>query len=304
MREYLTYIRSGNMIICRDTTKLDPQFPFEISHYILKQKDNCEDSFHWHSFCEITYVEQGIGSYYVNGLEYSVKKGDLIIFNNAELHGWRVSDEDMHVTVMIFPTEFIADSTSIFNNDYLEPFVERGSNFKNKVDSKDAVTIEIGRVMEEIFREYSTHPVGYQLMVKADVFRILTLLIRYYQNDVKTALSGENLMEKKNAMKRLEEAFYYINSHYTERITLDEVAKSVYMSPNYFSMYFKKVTSNNFSEYVTKLRLKKANEMTMTTDKSMSEIAMECGFRNMSNFYRLYKKHSGNLPQRKTVMEK
>ena len=60
-------------------------------------------------------------------------------------------------------------------------------------------------------------------MIKADVLRILTMLIRAYQNESK---SDEMLKEKKNAMKRLERAFDYINEHYCEKITLDEVAAS------------------------------------------------------------------------------
>ncbi len=57
------------------------------------------------------------------------------------------------------------------------------------------------------------------------------MLIRAYQDETK---SGEMLREKKNAMKRLEQAFTYINAHYCEKITLEEVAASVYMSSNYF----------------------------------------------------------------------
>ena len=97
-------------------------------------------------------------------------------------------------------------------------------------------------------------------------------------------------------MKRLEDVVYYINSHYTENLTLEEVAGRAYMSPSYFSTYFRNVTNRRFSEYVTMLRLNRVQELFLTTDRTVSSIAMECGFRNMSNFYRLYKKHVGSLP--------
>ncbi|MFR7898458.1 MAG: AraC family transcriptional regulator [Ruminococcus sp.] len=88
--------------------------------------------------------------------------------------------------------------------------------------------------------------------------RILTMLIRTYQDETK---SGEMLKEKKNAMKRLEQAFDYIDAHYCEKITLEEVASSVYMSANYFSSYFRKVTNISFSDYVTRLRVNQAREL-------------------------------------------
>ena len=131
-------------------------------------------------------------------------------------------------------------------------------------------------------------------MIKANVLRILTMLIRTYQDKTK---SGEMLREKKNAMKRLEQAFSYIDEHYCEKITLDEVAASVYMSSNYFSSYFRKVTNISFSDYVTRMRLNHARELLREGRGSVTEIAMECGFNNISNFYRLYKKHIGKLPK-------
>ena len=134
---------------------------------------------------------------------------------------------------------------------------------------------------------------GYPLMIKANVLRILTMLIRAYQDETK---SGEMLKEKKNAMKRLEQAFTYINDHYCEKITLEEVAASVYMSSNYFSSYFRRVANISFSDYVTRLRVNRAREMLRENGANVTEIAMECGFNNISNFYRLYKKHMGKTP--------
>ena len=81
-----------------------------------------------------------------------------------------------------------------------------------------------------------------------------------------------------------------------EKITLEEVASSVYMSSNYFSSYFRKVTNISFSDYVTRMRINHARELLRETDKNVTEIAMECGFNNISNFYRLYKKHMGKTP--------
>ena len=105
------------------------------------------------------------------------------------------------------------------------------------------------------------------------------------------------LREKKNAMKRLEQAFDYIDAHYCEKITLEEVASSVYMSSNYFSSYFRKVTNISFSDYVTRMRINRARELLRETDQNVTDIAMSCGFNNISNFYRLYKKHVGKPPK-------
>lgn len=282
------------MKLVRDNIPLDKEFPFRISEVVLDHGNSRPDVFHWHSYFEITWVQEGKGSYYVNGREYTMDVGDIIIFNNVEPHGWKLLGDDMHLLVMVFSPEFVAEKLSVFDSEYLKPFVERGSNFKNRIGSEEPLSHEIRKGIREIYKEWEERREGYPLMIKANILRILTMLIRTCQDETK---SGEMLKEKKSAMKRLEEAFLYIDTHYCEKITLDEVAASVFMSSNYFSSYFRKVTNISFSDYVTRLRIKYARELLRDTDKSVTEIALECGFNNISNFYRLYKKHVGRPPR-------
>ncbi|MCR5108824.1 MAG: AraC family transcriptional regulator [Lachnospiraceae bacterium] len=291
------------MIITKDTTKLPKAFPVLIRKHTLTEKDNDPDRFHYHDFCEITCVLSGFGTYYINGTEYRVKTGDIIIFNQVEPHGWVVGGHSMEVLVLTFAPEVVSDPVSSSEDEYLKPFFYLGSHFKNLISSEDHRTVEIYEIMDEIAKESRKREKGYEGMIRADILRILTLLIRHYEKeDITLDIS---LNEKKRAMKRLEQALYYINSRYTEQMSLEEVSALAYMSPNYFSSYFRNVTGRKFSEYVTMLRLNHVKEMFMTTDRSVSSIAMECGFRNMSNFYRLYKKHMGPLPERhKAVREK
>lgn len=281
------------MHIVRDRVPLNPQYPCMFSSHILEEADNREDSFHWHSYFEITYVRSGTGAYLVNGQKYEMQDGDIIIFNNVEPHGWLVKDGHMEVDVIIFSTEFIADHGDSYEYEFLNPFIERGSNFQNCISGVDNNGREIGRIIQEIGEEWANKEAGYRLFIKSDVLRILTLLLRYYQKDVS---SGELLKEKKAAMKRLEEVFRRIEADYSEKLTLEDMAKSVYMSPNYFSSYFRRIVGKSFSEYLSEFRIRKVEEQLEKTGRSVTEIAMECGFRNMSNFYRQYKKATGSKP--------
>lgn len=283
------------MYIYKDKKSLDDKFPFKIDRFTLRREDNSEDHFHYHDFCEITYIESGIGKYKVSGKEYGVGRGDLIIFNNVEPHGWTVF-EDMNVLVLVFGTELVADSTDLNAGAYLRPFLERGSNFKNMISANDDKVCLIKQIMEDIFCENEARQEGYTNIIRADVIRILTYLVRHYQGEEDGL--NDYICEKKQAIHCLENAFVFINENYTENITLEQVAASVYMSPNYFSHYFKRLTGYSFMEYVTLKRLKRARGLFLTTNRNSSDIAFDCGFRNMSNFYRLYKKHLGPLPKR------
>ncbi len=288
------------MIITRDAIQLNPAFPFLIMEQTLYEKDNREDSFHWHSYCEITYIRKGCGYYFVNGEKYTVQEKDLIIFNNVEPHGWWVREERMEVVVMIFSAEFISMPLTTFDHDYLRPFIARGSNFRNKIGADDEFAGQIASIVQDISLEWKSAGVGYRLMIKSQVLRILTLLIRHYQRCETEKQEEMLLCDKDKSMKRIETALYYINSHFTEKISLEEAAAAACMSPTYFSAYFKSVTHYGFSEYVTRLRLKKVKELEQNTDLSIFQIAMDCGFSNMSNFYRLNKKYGDSAVRAQT----
>ena len=285
------------MVICKDRTKLPEDFPVLIRKVVLREQDNDPERFHYHDFCEITYVQSGFGSYFINGSRYEVEPGDIIIFNQVEPHGWVVTERAMEVLVLTFAPEVVSEPGLSSEDEYMKPFLYLGSHFKNLISSTDERTADMHDIMEDIAGEARRREKGYEGMIRADIIRLMTLLIRHYEKDGKAP--DMSLNEKKRSMKRLEQAVYYINSHFTEAVTLEEVASLAYMSPNYFSSYFKNVTGRGFSEYLTMLRLNRVQELFLTTDRPVTAIAMECGFRNMSNFYRLYKKHIGPLPGRK-----
>lgn len=275
------------MFLKRDKLRLDHNFPFQANNVRLYKEDNIEDSFHWHEFCEITLINEGEGSYFVNGHSYTVDCNDLIIFNNTEPHGWNVSSHHLDLTVILFSLDFLPS----LNDDYLTPFISRGSNFKNKIGKNEKNTNDIIISIEEICREYKLREQGYKTMIVASMIRLLTFLERHYQNEDSGSNLNEKFTDKKKSMKRIEEALQYIQNHYTEKVSLNQVASSACMSESYFSSYFKKVTGLGFMDYVTDLRIQKALDLMASTDMTRLEIALECGFNNMSNFYKMLKKH-------------
>ena len=284
------------MLIYKDERQLDSDFPFCIERICLKKEDNADEHFHYHDFYEITYIEKGHGFYSVAGRQLEMKEGDLIVFNRMEPHGWTVLDDNMQVLVLMFSTQLFTEML-VSREEYISPVMEHGGNFMNRLAASDAHAPAIRTIMEDSYHEYDHREEGYDNIIRSDVMKILIYLMRHYQKE--DIWSDESLGEKKQVMNRLEQAFIYINAHYTEAISLEEVAALVYMSPHYFSSYFKRVAGCTFIEYVTLMRLKKARSMYISTDMGVAAIALECGFRNMSNFYRLYKKYLGDLPKRR-----
>lgn len=104
--------------------------------------------------------------------------------------------------------------------------------------------------------------------------------------------NDRNFIHRRDIMKAIE----YIENHYTEDLSLTDVSKYVMISPNYFSMIFKKEVGESFSEYILKLKLEKSKLLLKNDDKKVYEAAEESGFRNNQYFNRVFKEYYGMTP--------
>jgi AraC-like DNA-binding protein len=97
--------------------------------------------------------------------------------------------------------------------------------------------------------------------------------------------------------RRVEKTMEYMNQHFDKPIALSEVAKIANMTETAFSRFFKARTGANFVDSLNEIRLGHACRMLIETTESVSEIAYHCGFNNMANFNRIFKKKKGNTPK-------
>lgn len=280
-----------------ETEPLDPDFPLRMNKMWLRKSQYGLSHFHKHHYFEVTCIMNGRGFISVNGKRYDVAPGDVVLFNTDEVHGWEII-EDLRIFVMVFSSNLIFDNFSLFDSEYLRFFEESGSHFVNKIPAGEICAKRIYGAMEDIYNEWIHDEMGRQLMMKAFVLRILTMLTRHYKN---TAKEKEAFRDKNEKMNRIQASLSFVNENYDKKIRLEEAAAKAYMSPNYFSGFFKKVTGETFSEYVMRVRIHKAKELLEdeNNDYNVLEISQMCGFNNASNFYRIYKKITGKTPSEK-----
>jgi AraC-like DNA-binding protein len=97
--------------------------------------------------------------------------------------------------------------------------------------------------------------------------------------------------------RRIEKTFEYMNQNFDKPITLGEVSKLANMSEVAFSRFFKQRTGNTFIDSLTEIRLGHASRMLIDTTQSVAEIAYHCGFNNISNFNRIFRKKKSCTPR-------
>ena len=89
----------------------------------------------------------------------------------------------------------------------------------------------------------------------------------------------------------------YIEKHYAEEITLEQLAGTVHLSPGYLSRLFHKKTGVTFRSYINRTRVENAARMLRASHRGVNDIALDCGFCNLSHFHRVFKEHTGMTPR-------
>lgn len=269
------------------------QFPFEVVH--VGEPASNMSTFHWHEFMEISFIQSGEGKYEIEDKVFHVKKSDIVIINNIEKH--RVTykpGNPLYETVIHFDSSLISFSDDGFwGTGYINLFKYERTGFNNIPELDEVTKEEVQSSVSGIEKEYFQKNQYYELMIKAKLLCLITVLLRNL--NIQT-INEVEVIAKRNQIERLEKILNYINENYDKEINLALAAQKFYMNTSYFSDYFKKNIGVNFTDYLARVRINKAARLLNETGISSTEIAFSCGFNNVTSFYNTFKKIKGMSP--------
>ncbi|GMN06723.1 AraC family transcriptional regulator [Croceitalea sp. MTPC5] len=126
------------------------------------------------------------------------------------------------------------------------------------------------------------------------VVKILSTLALSNEFELLHKQPVHNRLAKKQ-LPRLQKVYSFIDENYTEKIKIQDVAKTINLSKEAFCRYFKKNTGNTFTSFLNQYRITQAKRL-LLLGKNVSEACYECGFESLSYFNRTFKKVSGENP--------
>lgn len=257
----------------------------EITNYkVYENYDGPEENlfYHCHNGFEISMVVSGEGYYFAGGRAIKVKEGSIILFNSLIPHAWIANADNPPIqkTFTFYHRLFLESELAKEEAAIIDQYLKLLTVLD--LHGEEAKTGKV--LLELMYDEYINKKMNY----KTSIRHLLVLFFIYSLRINKSNTIGEHM--RKNAHnEQLEVAIQYIKSHFHLTITLEDVAKEVYMHPNYFSTLFKKTYGTNFVEYTNALKIAMAVELMKSTDLSIQEIASKCGFKTISNFYKVFK---------------
>ncbi|SFE74439.1 AraC-like ligand binding domain-containing protein [Paenibacillus catalpae] len=272
--------------ISRDLIELPSSFPIVIS-----QTEGVSPLFqrlHWHAALEINYISRGSGYYLINGTRYEFREGDIILINSNDLHRAFENEELMMTVIMFDPAYFALEQR--YDPELLIPFREIGMRFDNLLDRGHPMLARLGGAIEEMRDEFTRREPHFEAVVRSQLVQFMAFVNRYFAKEQERGASHTRGMETVRQVLNAMEA------DIVRPWTLKELAASAHLSPSRFSALFVQTVGTSPMDYLIQLRLSAAVSLLEASDKKIIEIADICGFRNLSNFNRLFKQHIGKQP--------
>ena len=280
-------------IITEETPHGTPYFPFQV----MSQEDTCGQYFapyHWHDEVEFLYVTQGCLQLCMESESYFLEEGHVYFINPGTVHGIFGHSAVSHHYALIFPLDFLSFSKyDICQNEFLTPLLMGTLLFPDGRQLSSSLTAQIAHLVTQTADAYENlHCSTAPLSIKIHLLQILELL---YRNDGYIP-AAEIPREDARGIYPLKPVFTYIEEHYSEKITLEDLSSSIHMNKNYFCRFFKEKAGKTPFAYLNEYRINQAAGELMKTDLPITEIALNSGFENMSYFIRQFKHYRGCTP--------
>jgi two-component system, response regulator YesN len=231
----------------------------------------------------------------VEGYHHASLSGKQYFFqSNTEIFPY-----ERGVKMLREPLSLEEIKAQIHGEESLENFLEaRFVRWKEEDMHPDNVKKEAGYILKALYWnkvEVSVLIDHMSNLASSETLEELTGLFHDAKNECDLFLESESKHPHMDN-ELLDKALSYIHEHFTQEMTLQNVADHIHISRNYFSILFKRFMDVNFIDYVIRLRINKAKELLGHTSLKVYEVAGESGFNDVKYFSKLFKKVTGLSP--------
>lgn len=248
-----------------------------------------EAVYHCHDHLEMAFVLSGKGKYHIEGEIFDIAEGDLMIFNPGIRHQALFLKNAETPTTEFFVGFSGVRFPGVCPNHIPVP------NGGYVIHTKGELRQRIFKICSSMEAEKAAKREGRYYMLKSYLMQLLILVMRE-QCEPEKPMDGYSF-ESTNKKYVVEKILNYFEDHYGEKISLDQIAENMYLSPFYVSKIFKSETGDAPIQHLIKIRLEKAKELLeQGKAQSVQEVAAMVGYDDAYHFSKLFKKRFGITP--------
>ena len=243
---------------------------------------------HKHLDFEISLILEGSGVYRFKDFDCRFNKGDVFVLGSNQVHCITEVDGDCGMKLFNIQFEsrlFWDSSSSVLNERHLQLFNNRCQRFESSSD----ISERMRRRIEELRIETHERTAGHEIRIYAALIALIGELVSIYELPQIDVQSSD--------YSSIGQAMRYIDEHLADDLTLDGISAEAGYSKNYFSALFTSLNGLSPWDYIIIRRIEHGKRLLSAPHASITEVACKCGYRNISNFNRQFKRLAGCTPR-------
>lgn len=257
---------------------------FPVAFYHIEPWDpRYEMPYHWHRQIEIIRVLHGVFHLIVNGEAHDLHEGEIIYIQDGVSHGG--TPEDCVYECVVFDLKLIQKSEFRLG-DFLHRLARHKIFIPADALNYSPYTDILFDSLRRRYAGYEMETIGVLLLIHADIYR--RMAYDFATDDVNASYA-----HSAKFIKILD----YIEEHYKEQITLEDMGRISELTPHYLCRYFKEMSGMTPNKYLNYYRVERACEQLATQSISVTDAALENGFNDISYFIKSFHKQKGVTPR-------
>ena len=256
-------------------------FPMTVNHDDLWSFEGKNVPIHWHNDLEINLIREGEAVFQVYQKSYRVRTGEGFLLNRNVPHSCS-SPGNEHVrysTILVRPDFLYGDFGSDVERKCFQPFLQNSAIPCIHLTGFDENGKEILQKLNQVEEAFDRKRFCYELKIKGLLCEAFAMILYGHRQEL-TKFVPANLQE----LERLEKMLNYLNMHFTEVISLQDLADQVHLSREVCCRLFKKMTGKTITGYLEEYRVNKSFSLVQSGQYSMTQITEMVGFSNPSRF--------------------
>lgn len=268
-------------------------FPMTVNHDDLWSFEGKNVPIHWHNDLEINLIREGEAVFQVYQKSYRVRTGEGFLLNRNVPHSCS-SPGNEHIrysTILVRPDFLYGDFGSDVERKCFQPFLQNSAIPCIYLTGFGENGKEILQKLNQVEEAFDRKRFCYELKIKGLLCEAFAMILYGHRQEL-TKFVSANLQE----LERLEKMLNYLNMHFTEVISLQDLADQVHLSREVCCRLFKKMTGKTITGYLEEYRVNKSFSLVQSGQYSMIQITEMVGFSNPSRFASAFRKRFGCNP--------
>lgn len=284
---------------------------------VIREQEFSMNTRHLHESYEVYFLLEGSRYYFIESDTYLVKEGMTVLVGKNQIHKTSMAGENSYHNRILLQLDAPVWDMAL-KKCGLPPLEELFIRCEHVVECRREDFVKIAGLLDEIKWEMREKRACFEAVVRMKIVEVLVLIYRNRREEKFPFLKEErrekiqkgsaelSVMPPESSIrqyhakterhKKVHEVAEYLQKHCETKESVEEISRRFFVSKSYLSRIFREVTGFGVNEYQTLARVRRAQELLTQTDLSITEVAEEVGFENITYFERVFKKYTEKRP--------